>query len=129
MIRYSRRLIDQVTGAAQHAHGRHATRAKYQATLAADLQAAGLAVRLDVVVPAVYGGDVEVAHCLDLIVATVLGVELRAVETVLPVTCYLARLECYLRLSGLSHGLLLDFTGAELIATPVTLTPVHGVAS
>ncbi len=53
------------------------------------------------------GGQLECGYRLDLLVNDCVGVEVKSIETVLPVHC--AQLLSYLKLSGYKIGLLINF--------------------
>lgn len=80
----------------------------YESCLVYELRSAGLQVSQQVYLPVVYREvKLENALRLDLLVANTIVVEIKAVEAVLPVHC--AQLLSYLRLSGKTVGLLLNF--------------------
>jgi GxxExxY protein len=85
----------------------------YKACLAHELKAAGLAIESEKQLPVIYEGvRVDVGYRLDLIVESVVIVEVKAVERLLPV--HEAQLLSYLRLSGTRVGLLINFNVAHL---------------
>lgn len=80
----------------------------YQALVMAALSEAGLKVRCQVPVPVEFKGiRIGTGYRIDLLVEECVIVELKAVETLLPV--HSAQLLTYLKLSGLSVGLLVNF--------------------
>ena len=80
----------------------------YEACLAHELRRRGLRVETQVSLPVMYEGmQIELGYRLDLLVEDRVVVELKAIETVLPV--HKAHLLSYLRLSGRRVGLLINF--------------------
>ncbi len=80
----------------------------YQGSLLRELQLRGIECHKEVPLKAEYKGVVfDVAYRMDLLVQDKVVVELKVVETVLPV--HEAQLLSYLRLSGKRLGLLLNF--------------------
>ena len=80
----------------------------YQKCLAKELSLAGLVYREEVALPLNYKGtNFEAAFRLDMLVADKVILELKAVETILPV--HEAQLLSYLRLTGYKLGLLINF--------------------
>jgi GxxExxY protein len=80
----------------------------YEACLAHELSLRGLAVRRQVPLPIVYEGlTLEAGYRLDLLVGDLVIVEIKAVEGLLRL--HEAQLITYLKLSGLSLGLLINF--------------------
>jgi GxxExxY protein len=72
------------------------------------MRKAGLAFRRQVVMPVIYDGRVfPRAFVVDLIVAEQILVELKSVETILPV--HDKQVITYLRLSGLTQAFLFNF--------------------
>lgn len=85
----------------------------YEACLAHELRARGFRVETQVGLPVVYEGTkLEVGYRIDLLVESSVVVEVKCVETVQPV--HEAQLLSYLRLSGKSVGLLINFYVAHL---------------
>jgi GxxExxY protein len=119
-----RKMIDEVTAAARRIHGRYSSRSAYRTALIAELRANRLPVEMDLTFPENYG-DVEVFHCLDLLLGSRLAVEVRSAEEVLPNHDYASLLELYLRKAGLGHGLVVDFAEQELKIIPVSLSAGH----
>ena len=90
----------------------------YEACLAHELKRRGLNVRQQVPIPIVYEGlNIEVGLRLDLLVDENIIVELKAVETLLPV--HQAQKITYLKLSRSPLGLLINFN-EEVIRTGIT---------
>ena len=90
----------------------------YESVLAYELQKRGLSVMRQMALPVVYDGIVlDEGFRIDLIVEDLVIVELKSVETVVPV--HKKQLNTYLRLSGKKLGLLVNF-GANLIKDGIT---------
>jgi len=80
----------------------------YLACLAYELNAAGVTFELQRAVPLLYRGvRIECAFRADLLIANVLIVEVKAIDSVLPV--HRRQLHTYLRASNRAVGLLLNF--------------------
>ena len=80
----------------------------YQECLAIDLNAAGISVEREKVLPLIYRGQtVDAAYRIDFIVGHKLLVELKAVETLAPI--HHAQVITYLKLLELPLGLLINF--------------------
>jgi GxxExxY protein len=80
----------------------------YEECLAHEMRKARLAFRRQVLMPVTYDGrKFPRAFTVDLIVAEQILVELKSVELILPV--HDKQVITYLRLSGLEHGLLINF--------------------
>ncbi|MBL8489501.1 MAG: GxxExxY protein [Rhodocyclaceae bacterium] len=80
----------------------------YEACLAHEIETRGLAVRRQVCLPVRYGDTVvEAGLRLDLVVAESVVVEVKAIESFLPV--HTAQLLTYLKLGRFPLGLLLNF--------------------
>ncbi|MGB9105011.1 MAG: GxxExxY protein [Terriglobales bacterium] len=80
----------------------------YQVCLAQELRKQGLKVEREVALPVTYEGvRLEVGYRLDLLVEDCVIVELKAVESLLPV--HEAQLLSHLKVSGLHLGLLINF--------------------
>lgn len=105
------RIARQVVDAAHAVHralGPGLLESVYEACLLHELAKRGLEVDRQVAMPLTYDGvrlDAELR--LDLVVENSLLVELKAVETILPV--HHAQVLTYLKLSGLRLGLLMNF--------------------
>ena len=85
----------------------------YQTCLSHQLQKVGLAVQAQVAVPVVYDGiHMDSGYRLDLLVENMVIVELKCVETLLPI--HKAQLLTYLRLANKPLGLLLNFNVVHL---------------
>ena len=80
----------------------------YEACLEHELNNRGLKIERQVSLPIIYGGlKLEGGLRLDLVVAEAVVVEVKSVETILPV--HKAQILTYLKLSGHRLGLLLNF--------------------
>ena len=80
----------------------------YRTCLAYELQAAGCEHELEKPVPVRYkGAELDCGFRMDVLVERQLVVELKSVESLMPV--HSAQLLTYLRLSGLHKGLLINF--------------------
>ncbi|MBI4979685.1 MAG: GxxExxY protein [Spirochaetes bacterium] len=85
----------------------------YHKVLLHELRRAGLAVESEVVIPVVYDGIAfEFGFRADIIVEKKVIIEIKSVETVLPV--HKKQLLTYLKITGLKLGLLLNFNTALL---------------
>ena len=114
-------LTGAVIGAAIEVHralGPGLLESAYEEALCHELGLLGMTFERQVSVPLSYkGASLPVAFVADLIVANSLVVELKAVETSLPV--HKRQLLTYLRLTGCRFGLLLNF-GAERMVDGIT---------
>lgn len=110
-------LTEQIIGAAIEVHrerGPGLLESAYEACLAHELSLRGIASMRQVPVPLQYKGLViEVAFRADLIVQGCVLVELKAVETVLPV--HKAQVLSYIRETGHRLGLLINFHVPRLV--------------
>ena len=80
----------------------------YERCLAHKFKQTGLAFRRQVPLPIEFEGvRIECGYRVDFIVENTVLVELKSIERLLPVHC--AQTLTYLKLSGLSHGLLINF--------------------
>jgi GxxExxY protein len=87
--------------------------AVYKECLHAELVAAGLSTERQVPLPVVYKGrQLEAGYRADLIVERQVLVEVKAIDDVQPV--HEAQVLTYLRFSGMSVGLLLNFNALRL---------------
>ena len=83
----------------------------YEHCLAYELEKRGLKVERQVTLPIIYDGvSLDANYRLDLVVDRVLVVEIKSVDTVLPL--HRAQLLTYLKLSGIEIGLLMNFNVA-----------------
>ena len=85
----------------------------YEACLAYELRERGLTVRTQVILPVRYGDiEIEAGLRLDILVEELVIVEIKAVESLLPV--HEAQLITYLKLSDLELGSLINFNMARI---------------
>ena len=85
----------------------------YEACLAHELSKAGYRVECQVPLPVVYDGvKLELGYRIDMLVEDLVVVEIKAVEAINPV--HHAQIISYLKLSGRSLGLLMNFHVAHL---------------
>jgi GxxExxY protein len=85
----------------------------YQACLAHELRNRGLDVATQVALPVVYEGQkLEVGYRIDLAVERRVIVEVKSVDAIHPI--HQAQLLSYMRLSGMSVGLLINFNVLHL---------------
>jgi GxxExxY protein len=87
----------------------------YRICLIYELRKSGLHVLAEQLVPVVYDGELQIEHGyrLDLLVEDEIIVEIKVVETILPV--HVAQLLSYLRLADKRLGLLLNFNAPRLV--------------
>lgn len=106
----------QVVGAAMAVHsalGPGLLESAYELCLSHELSKRGLRVLNQVSIPVRYGVlIIENGYRVDLVVNDTVVVELKAIETVLPV--HRAQLLSYLRLGGFRLGYLLNFNVARM---------------
>lgn len=85
----------------------------YQACLHYELQAAGFQCACQVTLPVVYRGvKLEIGYRIDLLVENLVVVEIKSVDAISPV--HQAQVISYLKLSGRSIGLLMNFNVVHL---------------
>lgn len=105
------RISGDIIDAAMRVHsvlGPGLLESAYESCLAYELRQRGHHVAQQVVLPVVYDGHkIDAGYRLDLLVADTVIVELKAVEKMIPL--YEAQLLSYLKLSGKSIGLLINF--------------------
>ncbi|HEY6169427.1 MAG TPA: GxxExxY protein [Verrucomicrobiae bacterium] len=105
------RIAHQIVDAAFAVHtslGPGLLEGVYEICLAHELSKRGLKVERQIVLPVVYDGvRIDAGLRLDLLVKSSIIVELKAVETVLPV--HRAQVLTYLKLSGKRLGFLINF--------------------
>jgi GxxExxY protein len=107
--------VNQVSGsivsAAMRVHsllGPGLLESAYQACLTHELRKRGLDVASQVGLPVVYDGEkIELGYRIDLIVESLVIVEVKCVEAIHPV--HQSQLLSYMRLSGIGVGLLINF--------------------
>ena len=104
-------LTDKVIGAAIEVHrtlGPGLLESAYEQCLCHELINRGLAIQRQIPIPVIYKGkEIECGFRADLIVDDTLLIELKAVERLLPL--HQAQVLTYLKLSGLSTGLFINF--------------------
>jgi GxxExxY protein len=109
-------LTERIIGKAMAVHsalGPGLLESTYEACLAFELERDGLRVERQKILPILYGGmQFDEGYRIDLLVENSVLLELKAVAQVRDV--HLAQLLSYLRLSGCSVGLLLNFHVAHL---------------
>lgn len=105
------RLTERVIGLCIEVHkhlGPGLLESAYQTCLAFELEEAGLSFEKEVHLPIRYKGrTLEANYRMDFVVEDRLVLEIKAVETLLPI--HEAQILTYLRLSGHSVGLLINF--------------------
>ena len=85
----------------------------YQACLQFELQNAGLRSEAQLELPVIYQGvKLELGYRIDLLVQNLVIVEIKSVEAISPV--HQAQIISYLKLSGKSLGLLMNFNVVHL---------------
>ena len=85
----------------------------YQACLPHELRSRGLEVATQVALPVVYEGQkLEVGYRIDLVVEGRVVIEVKSVDAIHPI--HEAQLLSYMRLSGISVGLLINFNVLHL---------------
>lgn len=104
-------LTREIIGAAIEVHralGPGLLESAYEACLAAELEDRGIRFQAQVPLPVLFKGrSIEAGYRMDLVVKDRVIVELKAIEKLLPI--HEAQLLTYLKLSGLSTGLILNF--------------------
>jgi len=110
------KITGQIVDAAMKVHsqlGPGLLESAYEACLAFELRKRGLQVRTQVELPITYDEiKLDVGYRLDLLVESSVIVELKSVDTMLPV--FDAQLLSYLKLSGNKIGLLINFNVLRL---------------
>ncbi|MFN8641444.1 MAG: GxxExxY protein [Candidatus Binatia bacterium] len=104
------RVAHSVIGAAIEVHralGPGFLESVYEAAIDVELSARGIPFQRQMLVPLVYKGRHIADHRLDLVVASRVVVELKAVESVAPI--HMAQVISYLAAAQLSVGLLINF--------------------
>jgi len=104
-------ITEQIIGAAIEVHralGPGLLESAYEECLCHELKLRGLAFRRQVDLPVMYKGvKLDCGYRIDLVVQELVLVELKSVEQIHPI--HEAQLLSYLRLSGLTTGLLMNF--------------------
>lgn len=109
------RLTEQVIGAAMEVHttlGPGLLEKLYESALAVELRLRGIPFQRQVPIRMRYKNEEIGDQCMDMVVGTVLVLELKATEKVADV--HLATLLSYLRSSGFPLGLLINFNVSRL---------------
>ena len=110
-------VVREVIGCAIEVHrvlGPGLLESIYETCFAHELATRGIQFRRQVTVPVVYKDlKLEGFYRLDFIVDDSLVVELKSVEQVLPV--HKAQALSYMRLAGISHGILFNFNAPKLV--------------
>lgn len=112
--------INQVSGAVidaaikvHSALGPGLLESAYKACLIHELRKRGLRVAVEVGLPLIYDSvKMPVGYKIDILVEDLVVVELKAVDAIAPI--HEAQLLCYLRLSGMKVGLLINFNVLHL---------------
>jgi GxxExxY protein len=103
----------------------------YEACLVRELRKRGLRVDSQVPISVIYDGEtLDIGYRADLVVEEKVLVELKSIETVLPI--HKAQLLSYLRLSGNQVGLLINFNVEHLrdgIKRVINSRPKYSVLS
>ena len=85
----------------------------YEACLSQELKKAGLQVLTQVALPVIYDGvKLEVGYRIDLLVEDLVIIEVKSIESIAPI--HQAQILSYLKLSGKSLGLLINFNVVHL---------------
>ena len=110
------RITGQIIAAAIKIHsqiGPGVLESVYQRCLEYELSRVGLAVQSEVALPVLYEGiSLESGYRVDLLVENSIIVELKCVESILPI--HKTQLLTYLRLANMRMGLLLNFNVVHL---------------
>ncbi len=102
------RLVLDAAMAVHSALGPGLLESTYQACLAQEMRNRGLSIRSEVPVPVVYEGvKLEIGYRIDLLVDELVVLEIKSIDAIAPI--HEAQLLSYLKLSGKSLGLLLNF--------------------
>lgn len=114
--KYINELAYKVVGCAIEVHknlGPGLLESVYETCFVDELQSNGLILNRQVQVPIIYKGkDLGTSLILDLLINDLIIVELKAVETMIPV--YKAQLLSYLKLTGKPKGLLINFNTVNI---------------
>ncbi|MEP7325425.1 MAG: GxxExxY protein [Gemmatimonadota bacterium] len=104
-------VSEKVIGAAMEVHrnlGPGLLESSYHACLSRELDLRGISYRSEVALPLEYKGiQLAKGYCIDLLVEDCLIIEIKAVAKLLPI--HSAQLLTYMRLRGISAGLLINF--------------------
>ena len=109
-------LTEMIIRAAMRVHtalGPGLLESAYEACLVHELLKAGLSARSQVELPVIYDGlTLDIGYRIDVLVENLVIIELKAVDTVLPI--HKAQLISYLKLSSKGVGLLINFNVLQL---------------
>jgi GxxExxY protein len=109
-------LSFKIIGAAYKVHrklGPGLLESTYEVCLMYELVNSGLVIENQVVLPVIYEGvRLDAGYRIDIFVNKIIILELKSVETILPV--HHAQLLTYLKLSGIHLGLLINFNVSDL---------------
>jgi len=112
------RVVGTIISAAIRVHdslGPGLLESAYQACLSFEMTSAGLQVETQVPLPLKYGSvELECGYRLDFVVDRDIIIEVKSVETVLPI--HKAQVMTYVRLTGARRGLLFNFNESSLKA-------------
>jgi GxxExxY protein len=115
MLRH-RELTERIIGLAIEVHrhtGPGLLESFYSAALCRELERAGIRVRREVGIPAIYKGEpLPLGFRADILADETVILEIKAVPALLP--AHDLQLQTYLRMSGLPIGLLLNFHALRL---------------
>ena len=110
-------LTEKVIGCAIEVHrilGPGLLESAYQRCMLFELRKQGLAVETEVPMPVNYKGEImDCGYRVDILVEKSLILELKAVETILPI--HQAQLLTYMKLAGIHLGLLINFHQPRLV--------------
>ncbi len=110
-------LTEKVIGCAIEVHrilGPGLLESAYQRCMLFELRKQGLAVETEVPMPVNYKGEImDCGYRVDVLVEKSLILELKAVETILPI--HQAQLLTYMKLAGIHLGLLINFHQPRLV--------------
>src|SRR5262245_20357101 len=113
---HTRGLTFRINGCAIEVHKRYGPgllEHAYRMPFVSELEKRGLLVECEKALPLVYDNrQLACSYRLDLLVEQTVIVEIKAVEQVLPV--HIAQVKTYLKMTGLSVGLLINFNVAIL---------------
>lgn len=109
--RTANEVSQDIIGAALRVHselGPGLLESTYEPCLAFELRESGHQVETQVALPVIYHGvHLEVGYRVDMVVDSIVVVEIKAVDAVAPI--HEAQLMSYIKLSGKSLGLLINF--------------------
>ncbi len=119
LANHSTNLVsERVIGAAIEVHrrlGPGLLESSYHACLSRELELRNISHQRHVILPLAYKGiEIAKGYVIDLLIEDTLIVELKSVKKVLPV--HSSQLLTYMRLQGISAGLLINFNVTTLIS-------------